>query len=108
MTDETLGERIKRLREAQRWTQEMLADRLGVSTKTVGNWERGRNDPRSSVGALRQVFGRAFDAGAQFEDAATDPVEAALRASELIEWRQDAVLSVYKRNLHEQREERAG
>jgi putative transcriptional regulator len=52
-----LGGRIKQLREQRRWSQQELGDRIGVSTKTVSNWERGRNDPRASMGALVALFG---------------------------------------------------
>ena len=105
--EETIGARIRRLREARRWTQEQLADLLEVSTKTVSNWETGRNDPRSSLGALREVFGRQFDAGDEVPVGNGDAVEQAIRASGLREWRQDAVLSTYKRHLYEQQQESA-
>lgn len=36
-----LGERVKELREQRRLTQEGLAARIGVSRKTVSNWETG-------------------------------------------------------------------
>lgn len=108
--DETLGERIKRLREVRRLSQPELAAALGVSTKTVSNWENNRNDPRSSLGALREFFGRSFDQGATGEDAAAgggDEVEAAIRRSTLVRWRQNAVITEYERQLHEQRREEA-
>lgn len=80
-----------------------VADFVGVSSRTVGNWI-SRSAPTmpgiEDRAALRRLFPGYDQDG--------DPVEVALRASELHEWRQDAVLSVYKRNLHEQREERAG
>lgn len=59
-----MGGRIKHLREQRRWSQKDLAGRLKVSTKTVSNWERGRNDPRASMGALREVFGDDLEAAA--------------------------------------------
>jgi transcriptional regulator with XRE-family HTH domain len=98
---ETLGQRIKRMREERHWSQEVLADYLGVSARAVGNWENDKNQPRSRLGALEKVFKESL------EDRSGDPVEAAIRATELTEWRQDAVLSFYKRNLYEQREEQA-
>jgi putative transcriptional regulator len=36
---------LKRLREAEGWTQGTLADRLGVSRQTVNALETGRYDP---------------------------------------------------------------
>ena len=105
METEHLGERVKRLREARRMTQTQLADQLGVSTKTVSNWERGRNDPRSSIGALREFFGPSFDQGATDQGDGSDAVESAVRASPLDDWRQSAVVAEYRRHLHEQRRE---
>lgn len=105
MNDAALGERIRRLREQRRWSQQQLGDLLGVSTKSVSNWERGRNIPRNSMGALSELFGVDIEAPAA---GPADPVEVALRQSELREWRQDRVLSEYKRNLYEQRTEAAG
>lgn len=39
MAMETMGQRIKRLREARQWTQEALADLVGVSLQAVSQWE---------------------------------------------------------------------
>jgi len=56
-----IGTRIKRARERLRWTQKRLADEVGVSQKTVDNWENGRTAPKSSIGALEQVLGVRLD-----------------------------------------------
>ena len=45
---ETLGARIKRLRDKVGLTQEGLAKRVEVSKNTVLNWEKDRREPRSS------------------------------------------------------------
>ena len=39
------GERIRALRLQRGWTQEDLAERIGVRAGTVCRWERGRNRP---------------------------------------------------------------
>lgn len=51
-----LGTTIKRARERLRWTQQQLATAVGVSQKTVDNWENGRTAPRSSLGAIEQAL----------------------------------------------------
>ena len=52
-----IGTRIRRARERLRWSQQRLADEIGVDRKTVGNWESGRSSPRSAIGALEQILG---------------------------------------------------
>ena len=53
---------IRQLREERGWTQLDLAVRVGVTTATVYNWERGRFEPRASqFKALAQAFGVPMD-----------------------------------------------
>lgn len=56
-----IGTSIKRARERKRWSQQRLADALGVDRKTVDNWENGRTRPRSSIGAIEEVLGVSLD-----------------------------------------------
>jgi transcriptional regulator with XRE-family HTH domain len=39
--EETVGQRIKRLRDGRRWTQTDLASKSGVSYATISRLERG-------------------------------------------------------------------
>jgi transcriptional regulator with XRE-family HTH domain len=41
----TLAERLKRIREQNDWTQEVLASRLDVSRRTLESWEQNRRTP---------------------------------------------------------------
>lgn len=51
-------ESIKRLRQARNWTQEQLAEKLGVARSTVTQWESGWSQPRMGmVRKLADVFG---------------------------------------------------
>lgn len=78
-----------------------VADALNVSARTVTNWTSGNTMPTTAQrDALRKILGAYDDDG--------DPVEAAVRSSALVEWRQDTVIGFYKRHLHEQREEATG
>ena len=53
----TLGEVIKKHREDKGFTQEMLAERLGVSRQAVSKWEKGTTEPSTSnLFALAKVF----------------------------------------------------
>lgn len=49
---------IKEIRKQYALTQEAFATLLGVSTKTVRNWEQGRRSPRGSALVLLQVASR--------------------------------------------------
>ncbi len=59
MSQETLGQRIKVERIKRGWSQEELADKIGVSSLSVIRWEHGRGIPRDdSVRlALMEEFG---------------------------------------------------
>lgn len=46
---------VKKFREAHGLTQQDLADRCGVSLRTVQNWEKGRNIPESSLKLLQSL-----------------------------------------------------
>lgn len=59
-----IGLTIKRARERLRMTQAQLGERIGVSQKTIDNWEHDRRYPRSSIGALEDVLGISLDAPA--------------------------------------------
>jgi len=55
--------RLKELREAAGYkSQQALADALGTSQSTVGNWESGRRNPRHKTAIrLAQFFGVSVD-----------------------------------------------
>lgn len=62
-------------------TQEALANRLGVSARTVSNWERSATVPRNRIGALSDVLGALFDSS----DAGERPLSKASDAELLAE-----------------------
>ena len=49
MNQEKIGKFIAECRKRQNMTQKELAESLGVSDRTVGNWENGRNMPDLSL-----------------------------------------------------------
>jgi transcriptional regulator with XRE-family HTH domain len=94
------GSRLKGAMAARGYDRQVIADATGVQLRTVTNWTSGSTMPSAiERNALRQLLGEY--------DAVGDQVEIAVKSSELHDWRQDAVLSFYKRNLHEQRGEEA-
>ena len=64
------GSQIRELRERRGLTQHELADALGTSARTVGNWERGESIPKNRMGMLREFFGLDTDTAA-------DPLQSA-------------------------------
>jgi transcriptional regulator with XRE-family HTH domain len=50
------GDEIRDLREAAGLTQQELGAKVGVSLRTIGNWERGETVPRNKLGRLRRVL----------------------------------------------------
>lgn len=55
----SMSEEIKALRNAHQWSQKALAEQLGVSSSTVGKWERGQAEPtQENIEKLEQLKGR--------------------------------------------------
>lgn len=52
-----LGKRAQRLRLARTWSQENVAQRAGVSAKSVSNLERGENVRPATLRNIMAVFG---------------------------------------------------
>ena len=53
---------IRELREERGWSQFELAVKAGVTPGTVGNWERGKSEPKlSQVRVLAELFGVSMD-----------------------------------------------
>lgn len=48
-------------RSARGWTQEELGARVGVSSRTISNWEHSNRVPRSRRPALERAFARPWD-----------------------------------------------
>ena len=49
MNQEKIGKFIAECRKKKNMTQQELSEKLGVSDRTVGNWENGRNMPDLSL-----------------------------------------------------------
>ena len=57
---ENLTEQIKRLRKIKGWTQEELAQKMGISLSTVQRWERRGGKPIRIINrALQELFREA-------------------------------------------------
>ena len=53
----TFGERVRELRRARKWTQNDLADRLGLDRTTISKWERqGVRSDIATIDKLANVF----------------------------------------------------
>lgn len=64
---------LKRLRELLGYTQEMLADKLNTSTRTVQNWEKGGKIPSASMKGLLALAEKFPDEGFEFFVALNSP-----------------------------------
>ncbi len=54
----TVRNRVKELREAKNWTQQQLADHVGVSRQSINSIERNRYVPSLELALL---FARVFE-----------------------------------------------
>jgi transcriptional regulator with XRE-family HTH domain len=52
----TTGTKLKLLRENKRLSQEELADAVGVTQTTIGNWEHGKSIKHDYISKLAEAF----------------------------------------------------
>lgn len=58
----TIGDNIKELRKVNEMTQKDLAEKLGVSFKTIGHWENGYTEPDvAHIKKLKETFDCAYE-----------------------------------------------
>ncbi|WP_119327527.1 helix-turn-helix transcriptional regulator [Companilactobacillus musae] len=56
------GQRLRALRISNSYTQASLSDKIGVSEKTIGTWERGtREPPMATTVKLADIFDVTLD-----------------------------------------------
>ena len=66
----TLGEKLLKLRKARQWSQEELAERIGVTRQAVSRWESGGAKPDADkIVAMCDLFGISADYLLGIEDA---------------------------------------
>lgn len=77
----TLGEKLQKLRKARAWTQEELAEQVGVSRQSLSKWESdGALPDTANIILLADLFGVTTDyllRDAEAAPAPAAPVEAA-------------------------------
>lgn len=57
-----LGDRLKNLRKGMDLTQQELANKLGISTSTIGMYEQGRREPDgNTLTKLSNIFNVSID-----------------------------------------------
>lgn len=58
----TLGEKIKKLREQRGWTQAQAAEKLGVSSQVVSNYERDYRSPdKETLSRIAKMYHCTLD-----------------------------------------------
>ena len=75
MTNEILGENIRKNRLALNWTQEKLADILCVSHQVISKWENGIATPDiATICSLAKIFNVSLDGLCGFAPEQSDSI----------------------------------
>ena len=82
--ENNLAENIRSFRKSLGFTQEQLAERLGITLAAVSKWERGSSEPDLSyIMDLAELFHISVDALIGFSMRSTDADAEAERIEEL-------------------------
>ena len=86
----TLGEKIQALRKSRSWSQEQLAEQIGVTRQALSKWENGTAIPdTNNVIQLAKLFGVTTDYLLLEEGNGKEPAESAEQSNaELIAFRE--------------------
>jgi transcriptional regulator with XRE-family HTH domain len=82
MANPTFGERMRRGRIKNAWSQSELGEKLGVTQGTISNWENGRGAPdRNQKSRLRVILGlRQLESKDTFAGSSAEQAEQAQQA----------------------------
>lgn len=69
MTDRDISGLVREIRNKTGWTQERLAQEIGVSFSTVNNWERGKRKPHPYLLRRLKELADTFSASREGEKA---------------------------------------
>ncbi len=80
----TMGEKILKLRKAHAWSQEELADRVGVTRQAISRWESDSAKPDAdNIIQLGKLFGVSSDYLLCIEEASAATISASPDATRL-------------------------
>ncbi|MCH5250966.1 MAG: helix-turn-helix domain-containing protein [Lachnospiraceae bacterium] len=103
MDQRKIGEFLKRLRNEKELTQEQLAEKLGVSNRTVSRWETGNNLP--DIGMLIQLaefydidIREIIDGGRKSEIMNAEMKDTLEKVAEYSEYEKEIIITRMKRN----------
>lgn len=102
-----IGKLIKRARERKRMSQAEAAAALKVSRSALNAWENDRAYPRSSIGAIEELYGIVID-GDPVPQSAVPPslLRAIAEADDLTDEEKVAVIAAVDETLARERGER--
>lgn len=106
-----IGTRIKKLRQQHDWTQEELADQVGINKRNISRYESGHVEPRkSTLRKLAEVLGISYEdligtAGATAAGLPDDPklLQLVNGISSLPQEKKDALLRIIDIVIRENR-----
>lgn len=103
MDQRKIGEFLKKLRSEKELTQEQLAEKLGVSNRTVSRWETGNNLPDIGMLILLAEFydidiREIIDGGRKSEIMNAEMKDTLEKVAEYTEYEKELIITRIKRN----------
>ena len=103
MDQRKIGEFLKRLRNEKELTQEQLAEKIGVSNRTVSRWETGNNLPDISILIQLSEFydidiREIIDGGRKSEIMNAEMKDTLEKVAQYTEYEKEIIINKMKRN----------
>ncbi len=92
----TTGERLQQLRNLRGFSQQQMADALGVKRTTYAKWEKDANKPSRKLDELAQYFGVTSDYILCLTDSPHESAPAAKPPAPALTQREQTLLDTYR------------
>ncbi|RDS59929.1 XRE family transcriptional regulator [Weissella thailandensis] len=80
-----LGSQIRKQREAEKWSQQVLADKLHISRQSISKWEQNTALPSfTNIVTMSELFGISLDEFIKSDTQLVEKIDAKMKMSKIL------------------------